>query len=94
MYAGVPSTSPVSVRRSAAGGAHGSRDAEVRHQRVATLEQDVLRLDVAVDHTVPVGVAQRVRHLARDAQGVVERELLLALRAGRAAIRPSTNGMT
>ena len=26
-----------------------------------------------------VGIAQRVRHLARDAQGVVERELLLAL---------------
>ena len=67
MYAGVPSASPVSVSLLGSGGAHGSRDAEVRHQRVAALEQDVLRLDIAVDHTVPVRVAQRVRHLARDA---------------------------
>ena len=79
MYAGVPSTSPCFGESLGPGGAHCSRDAEVRHQRVATLEQDVLRLDIAMDHPVPVGVAQRVRHLARDAQRVVEGELLLAL---------------
>ena len=49
------------------GGAYCSRDPEVRHQRVAALEQDVLRFDIAMDHPVCVRVAQGVRYLARDA---------------------------
>ena len=61
------------------GAAHGSRDPEVRHQGVAALEEYVLRLDVAVDHAARVRIAQGVRHLARDAERLVERELLLAL---------------
>src|SRR6476661_7766732 len=61
------------------GGAHCSRDAEVRHQRVAALEQDVLRFDIAMDHPMSVRVAQGVRYLAGDAERVVEGELLLAL---------------
>jgi hypothetical protein len=39
-----------------AGLAGGERDAEVGHERLAVVEQDVLGLDVVVDHPVPVGV--------------------------------------
>ncbi len=65
----------------AAGLLHGEGDAEVRYQRVAPLQQDVLRLDVAVDDAQPMRVAQRIGHLARDAQGVVDGQLPLALEA-------------
>ena len=63
----------------AAGLARGERDAEVGHQRAAVVQQDVLGLDVAVDHAVPVRVVEGVGHLAGDADRVVHRELLLAV---------------
>ena len=37
-------------------------------------EQDVLRLDVAVDDVLPVGVVDRLGDLLRDPQGVGERQ--------------------
>ena len=43
----------------AAGGRHGRGHAEVGHDRLAFLQQDVLRLDVAMDDVMPVGVAER-----------------------------------
>ena len=49
MYCGVPSESPVCVIRCPAGVLHGEGDAEVGDQRVPALQQDVLRLDVAMD---------------------------------------------
>ena len=55
----------------------GECDAEVRHERMPSVQQDVLRLDVAVDHIVCVRVLQRIPDLARDAQRVVDRQLLL-----------------
>ena len=55
------------------------RDAEVGDDGVAALEQDVLRLDVAVDDAVGVGVAQRVGDLAGDLERVVDGELLFAV---------------
>src|SRR2546422_2294190 len=42
-----------------------SRDAEVRHHRLAVLEQDVLRLNVAVDHPVAMRVVERDRKSTR-----------------------------
>jgi hypothetical protein len=43
------------------------RDPEVRHQRVAVVgEQQVFRLDVAMDYSVAVRVLQRLRCFARD----------------------------
>ena len=53
-------------------------DAEIRDQRVAPAEQDVLGLDVPVHDALAVRVAQRVGHLAGDLQRVVERQLTLA----------------
>ena len=61
----------------AAGLLHGEGDAEVGDQGGPVLEQDVLRLDVAVDHALAVGVVQRGRDLPRQPQGLVHRELLL-----------------
>ncbi len=70
MYCGVPRLSPVCVMR-AAGLLHGERDAEVGHQRMTALQQNVLGLDVAVNHALRVRVAERVGDLARDANRVV-----------------------
>ena len=64
---------PLGARRSGA-----QRDAEVGDERVPSLEQDVLGLDVAVNHAVAVGVVERPGDLAGDAHRVVHRELLLA----------------
>ena len=58
--------------------ARGQSYAEVGHERAAVVEQDVLRLDVPVDHAVAVGVVERRGHLARDAHRVGHGELLLA----------------
>jgi hypothetical protein len=44
----------------------------------AVVEQDVLRLDVAVNDPLPVGVVERPRHLPGDPHGVLHRQVLLA----------------
>ena len=59
-----------------AGGRRGDQrlaDAEVGHDRVAFVQQDVLGLDVAMDDVVAVRVVERVGHLDGDAQRVVDR---------------------
>src|SRR4029079_17228275 len=61
-----------------AGGRECTRDAEVGDDRVPAFQQDVLRLDVPVDHTALVGVAQGVADLAGDHERFVDGELLLA----------------
>jgi hypothetical protein len=40
-------------------------------------EQNVLWLDVAVHDTVALGVGQGFGHLARDLEGIMNRQLLL-----------------
>ncbi len=68
------------LRHSPAGsGRHRERDPEIHHHRAAIVQQDVLGLDVAVDHAVPVRVVERVGHLARDAHGLVHAELRFAV---------------
>lgn len=37
-------------------------DAEIAHHRVAVLEEDVLRLEVTVNHALLVGVFEGARH--------------------------------
>ena len=53
-----------------------------------------LRLQVAMDDTVFVRVVQRVRHGHRNAHGLVDRELLLAVEPRAQRLSPSTKGMT
>ena len=55
----------------------GERDAEVGDQRSAVVQQNVLRLDVAVDDAVPVRIVERGSHLGGDPHGVRDREMLL-----------------
>ena len=57
------------------------RDAEIRHSRVPLAQQDVLRLDVPVHDAMPMGVVERVSHLASDADGLLDRELRLRAEA-------------
>ncbi len=78
MYCGVPSDRPVCVMRCAARLLNGERDTEIRDERLAIVQQDVLGLDVAVDHAVAVRVVERARHFARDAHGFANRKLPLA----------------
>ena len=75
MYAGVPNANPVSVSRSAAGGVQRAGDPEVRHHGFAVGQQDVLRLDVAVDDSVAMGVVESIGDLARDPHGLVYGQL-------------------
>ena len=78
MYSGVPTMRPVSVSRSPARRAGRERDAEVGDHGLALVQQDVLRLDVAVDHALQVRVMERGGDLPDDADRLVDRELPLA----------------
>ena len=60
-------------------GARGERDAEVGDHRLALVDEDVLRLDVAMDDVARVRVVERRRDLSRDGDGVVDREVALAV---------------
>ena len=66
---------PVSRHPGAAGLGHGERDPEVRHQRLTGLEQDILRLDVAMDHAVAMGELERRRHRAGEGYRLFNAEL-------------------
>ena len=78
----------------AAGVRHGQRDAEVGDQRLAVLHEDVLGLEVAMNHVVPVRVVERARDRRRDADRLIDRELLLAIECAARSVSPSTYGMT
>src|SRR5688572_3622919 len=53
-------------------GADGPGNAEVGHDRVTFLEQDVLRLDIAVYYALAVRIRQRIGHLAGDLESVLD----------------------
>ena len=83
MYDGVPTTRPASVRvtswppacPSACPAPERPRDPEVRDQRAPVAgEQDVLRLHVAVDHSLIMRVLERLRRFADDAERLGERQ--------------------
>ena len=57
----------------------GLGDAEVRHQRLAGGEEDVLGLDIAMNDAVAVGVVQRPRHFPGNGDRGVHRELRLPI---------------
>ena len=63
------------------------RDAEVRDEGlIVGRQENVLWLHVAVDHATPMGELQCLRHFARDAERVIERELTLAYEPGTQAL--------
>ena len=53
-------------------------DPEVRHHRLASEEQDVLRLDVPVHHAVGMGEVERLGDAPADTYGLVQRKRSLA----------------
>ena len=73
---------------SPAGGAHRQGDPEVRHQRRAVVQQDVLGLDVAVDHTVSMRVVEGAGRPPSRSARHQRPEAASPERAGRGAIRP------
>ena len=94
MYCGVPSESPVCVMRCAAGVAHGERDPEIGDERLAVLQQDVLRLEVAVDDAVR-DARSRARSRSRRAMRTASSTGSCFSRSSRArSVSPSTNGIT
>ena len=59
-------------------GGDGERDAEVHDHRASVVQQQILRLDVAMDDAVAMRVVERIGDLAGDAHGFVDAELRLA----------------
>src|SRR2546421_515396 len=55
----------------------GAGDPEVRHHGTPLVQQDVLRLDVAMQHSPSVCRRKGARDVARDPHGFVDRQLLL-----------------
>ena len=55
------------------------RDAKVGHQGVTVGDQNVLRLDVAVNDVLRVGVSQSVGHFEDVLNGIVDRQLPVAV---------------
>ena len=55
----MPRISPVAGQPVGTGRVERPGDPEVRHQRAVLVQQDVLGLDVAVHHALPVGIGQR-----------------------------------
>ena len=66
--------------------------AEVGDHRVAAAQQDVLRLDVPVDHAAAMGIGQGVGHLRGDGQRLVHREVPQRC-SRRRSDSPSMSGM-
>jgi hypothetical protein len=62
----------------APGLAHRPGDAEIGQERMVLGQEDVLRLDVAMDQSLPMRVLEGVRHLTREADRLGQPELLLA----------------
>ena len=77
MYWGVPMIwpAPVSVRSFASLPTSFAMPKSAILTRPSLSKQHVLRLDVAVDHAVVVGVLQGVADLRDDGQGFLRREL-------------------
>jgi hypothetical protein len=65
----------------ARGGGHRAGDAKIAEHRVSGDEQHVLGLYVAVHQSLAVGVVQRIGNFTGNPQGVLQRDLLLAIDA-------------
>ena len=95
----MPTDIPVPVRFAPRHGGRGARchdrarDAEVREHRVPFLEQNVLRLDVAVDDSLAMRVRERVRDLHENAHRIAHRELAASMSRCRSD-SPRTYGIT
>ncbi len=63
-------------------GAHRLGHPEVHHHRMVPRQQHVVRLDVAMDHVLPMRIGQRVEHLLEDPHRVPHRQLALAGQLG------------
>ena len=55
------------------------RNPEIPYEWHAILKQDVLRLDVPMNHLLAMGVIERTRHGLGDLQRLFDRKLLLAI---------------
>ena len=78
MYIGVPSAIPVCVIDAFSAALFDPRDPEIGDDGDPALEQDVLRLDVAVDDPLEVRPFERAGHLDADAHRRVDGELPFA----------------
>ena len=94
MYAGRADDDADLCHVRALGGAQRPGDAEVGHPGVPRGQQDVLRLDVAMDDAPRMGVVERVGHLPRD-PAARRRARIVRSRVRRSrSDSPSTKGMT
>src|SRR5882724_11919878 len=78
MYAGVPSAIPARELLAACGFAQRLGHAEVHYERMATGQEDIIRLDVAMHHAMRVRVGKRIRDLDEDLHRIVDWELAVS----------------
>ena len=95
MYAGVPRVTPTCVNVDARSSRPRQRlaDPEVGDHGMAFVQQDVLRLDVAMHDVVPVGIVERVGDLGRDPHGGFDGQMPF-LRQSIAQRLPCITGIT
>ena len=67
---------------------HGQRDAEVGDHRLAGLQQDVLRLQVAVNDALAMGVIQGVRQQGEQTNRLLDRQLHVRLTSRARRVSP------
>ena len=61
---------------------HRQGNAEVRHDGLPIVQEDVFGLDIAMNHALAVRVVQRTRHFTRNPHRLRDRQLSLPLQSG------------
>ena len=72
----------------------GERDAEIGDERVAALQQNVFRLDVAVNHAEAVGVAERIARPRAGSRPHRRPGVAVRVSSRARSVSPVTSGIT
>jgi hypothetical protein len=64
---------------SAAGGCYGECNSKIRNERMSVVKKNIFWLDVAMDNTMAMRVAQRASNFVGNAKSIIDGKLPLAI---------------